>query len=720
MMLAKAPSPPVSLNTTPFTSSSSSVAYPFSFRPRLFPSRAIGARRLPGGRARDVAVRSGGYTRTPLGTPGAYQLTDDETGERFIVWGGSDDTADSPLPPEDVLRWKPPRKSGGGGGGSSGGNHHGSTLRKDDSPTASVSGLGRSFGRLKSQRVKAVAEKSSKLKQASHKDYESAAENVPFDVPDLSNSKLDQLGNKKKAAILGLGGKDSGAYQSKAANDAAASTDTEDVDHLVHRMEPDKHGISATRVVGSEHSVRSSNADFRGWGRGVSLDDYRSESKDLYSHRKVSSNSDFHSQKSFEDLGCSDFMIESLRKQRFLRPSHIQAMAFKPVIEGKTCIIADQSGSGKTLAYLAPVVQRLRQEELQGLSKSFSRSPRVVILVPTAELASQVLSNCRSISKFGAPFRSMVATGGFRQKTQLENLEEGVDVLIATPGRFIFLVKECFLELILDADFSPCYTTNKDLYVAIAVILDEVDILCNDEGFEAAYQSIINSSPVATQYLFVTATLPVDIYYKIVEIVPDCVVIMGPGIHRTSPHLEEFLIDCSGEEDSEKTSDTAFLNKKSALIQLAEESPVTKTIVFCNKIETCRKVENALKRVDRKGAHTRVLPFHAAVSQESRQANMKEFAASPSKDFSLFLVCTDRASRGIDFTGVDHVILFDFPRDPSEYVRRVGRTARGAEGKGKAFVFAIGKQVSLARRIMERNRRGHPLHDVPSAYESMR
>jgi len=72
-----------------------------------------------------------------------------------------------------------------------------------------------------------------------------------------------------------------------------------------------------------------------------------------------------------------------------------------------------------------------------------------------------------------------------------------------------------------------------------SVILDEVDILCKDEEFEAAFQSIINSSPVATQYLFVTATLPVDIYSKIVEIFPDCEVIMGPGIHRTSPHLEE-------------------------------------------------------------------------------------------------------------------------------------------------------------------------------------
>jgi ATP-dependent RNA helicase DDX18/HAS1 len=76
-----------------------------------------------------------------------------------------------------------------------------------------------------------------------------------------------------------------------------------------------------------------------------------------------------------------------------------------------------------------------------------------------------------------------------------------------------------------------------------------------------------------------------------------------------------------------------------------------------------------------------------------------------------------RASRGIDFSGVDHVVLFDFPRDPSEYVRRVGRTARGARGKGKAFIFVVGKQVGLARRIIERNEKGHPVHDVPNAYE---
>ncbi|CAN0890869.1 DEAD-box ATP-dependent RNA helicase 50 [Linum grandiflorum] len=420
---------------------------------------------------------------------------------------------------------------------------------------------------------------------------------------------------------------------------------------------------------------------------------------------KPSPGDDFFSRKSFRDVGCKEFIVDALKAQLFQRPSQIQAMAFAPVMEGKTCVIADQSGSGKTLAYLIPAIQRIKDEEAEAVGESAApKNPQVFIMVPTAELASQVLNNCRSISKSGVPFRSMVATGGFRQKTQLETLEQGVDVLIATPGRFLFLIKQGVLKL-------------EDLRCAV---LDEIDILFKDDDFEAALQLLINSSPITAQYLFVTATLPVDVYNKLVEMFPDCTMIMGPSMHRTSVGLEEVLVDCSGDIGAEKTPETAFDNKKSALLQLAEQSPVSKTIIFCNKIETCRKVENVLTRFDRKGVQARVLPFHAALAQESRVANMKEFMKpNHSTEQSLFLVCTDRASRGIDFAGVDHVVLFDFPRDPSEYVRRVGRTARGAGGKGKAFAFVVGKQVSLARKIIDRNQKGHPLHDVPAAYELM-
>ncbi|XP_047947970.1 DEAD-box ATP-dependent RNA helicase 50 isoform X1 [Salvia hispanica] len=536
---------------------------------------------------------------------------------------------------------------------------------------AGVGGMSRSFGRLKVQRVKDLVKESYRKKIQGDDQREKSSEYPNHDElyndPDLKEQR-------------------------------ESMSDEEDTSEA-----------SSSSVKSIGRGASSSGFPVlapKRWGGVEAADSYRRYRPDDLSKKelKFKASNDFFSRKSFTELGCSDIIVESLRKMQYVRPSHIQAMAFDSVIGGKSCIISDQSGSGKTLSYLIPLVQRLRQEEIEGLSKSTSQNPRVVILVPTAELASQVLNVCRSLSKVGVPFRSMVATGGFRQKTQLESLKQGIDVMIATPGRFTFLVNEGHLQL---SDIK-------------SAILDEVDILYNDEDFELALQTLVDLAPVTAQYLFVTATLPVEIYNKLVEVFPDCEVIMGPGVHRTSSRLEEFLVDCSGDERAEKNPDTAFLNKKNALLQLVGESPVTKTIVFCNKIETCRKVENALKRFDRKEIHVKVLPFHAALDQETRLANIEEFRHTPSKNMSLFLVCTDRASRGIDFAGVDHVVLFDFPRDPSEYVRRVGRTARGAGGAGKAFIFAVGKQVSLARRIIERNLKGHPLHDVPSAYEVMR
>lgn len=681
-----------------------------------------------------------------MDTPGAYQLTDDETGEKFIVWGGvDDDHHHSPVPSKDVLSWNPKKSKGyqpkihlddhtrdtdtpTSSSSSSRNGNQGSTgtermpvITNRDLPTTSAGGSAGNFGRLKAQRVRALVKKTSRMKQdISEDDSKLVVEDAPFGKSVSSHAKPEFIGRKKKENASRHERRVSRTSQSQDAMDVMQITGTTEYldhsdvplkqgfePHSEYRITPDKpHKFDSKTTTPETLVPKRSAANLRGWGGGGPVHDFKTESADLLKQRRklsTGSGSGFFSRKSFRDLGCTDYMIESLRGQLFLRPSNIQAMAFPPVIEGKSCIIADQSGSGKTLAYLAPIIQRLRQEELNALSKFSSQSPRVIILAPTAELASQVLSNCRSISKFGVPFKSMVVTGGFRQKTQLENLQQGVDVLIATPGRFMFLIKGGFLEL-----------TNLR-----CAVLDEVDILFNDDDFEGALRCLINSSPVATQYLFVTATLPVDIYYKLVEVFPDCEVIMGPGMHRISPGLEEVLVDCSGEDGVEKTPEAAFLNKKSAFLQLVERSPVSKTIVFCNKIDTCRKVENILRRFDRKGIRVQVLPFHAAVAQESRLANMKEFFRSQSNEVSQFLVCTDRASRGIDFAGVDHVVLFDFPRDPSEYVRRVGRTARGAGGKGKAFIFVVGKQVALARRITERNRKGHPLHDVPAAYELM-
>ena len=146
------------------------------------------------------------------------------------------------------------------------------------------------------------------------------------------------------------------------------------------------------------------------------------------------------------------------------------------------------------------------------------------------------------------------------------------------------------------------------------------------------------------------------------------------------------------------TEETGFRRKAAALFAVLQEQRATRTIVFCNKIDTCRDVENFLNRSLRQDERVEVLPHHAAIVEQRREQNLRRFLAPPASsradaDDRLVLVCTDRASRGIDSVWVEHVVLFDMPRDPSEYVRRVGRTARGAGNGGVVTVLALGRQV---------------------------
>lgn len=178
----------------------------------------------------------------------------------------------------------------------------------------------------------------------------------------------------------------------------------------------------------------------------------------------------------------------------------------------------------------------------------------------------------------------------------------------------------------------------------------------------------------------------------------------------------EQIVDCSG--GTEITEESGIQRKSVAMLASLQEQKSARTIVFCNKIETCRKVENFLNR-SIIGNDVEVLPYHAAIAGEKRDANLSRFLCTPKQDDGkeekrLILVCTDRASRGVDSSFVDHVILFDFPREPSEYVRRVGRTARGAGGQGVVTVLVLGRQVKLAQHVSGRNQKGLPVHSIPA------
>lgn len=201
-----------------------------------------------------------------------------------------------------------------------------------------------------------------------------------------------------------------------------------------------------------------------------------------------------------------------------------------------------------------------------------------------------------------------------------------------------------------------------------------------------------------------------------------------PGVVFPCPGLTEELVDCSGGEVS---LEAGTQRKLEALDQALARHKAARALVFCNKLETCRRVENHLLRAGAVAGRV-VLPYHEAVRDDIKRRNLETFLAPPSSSSSsgggggassrlfgqqqqqqVVLVCTDRTSRGIDSMFCEHVVLFDFPRDPSEYVRRVGRTARGAGGKGVVSILVLGKQVPLAQEIIARGEKGVPVHRVP-------
>jgi ATP-dependent RNA helicase DDX18/HAS1 len=165
----------------------------------------------------------------------------------------------------------------------------------------------------------------------------------------------------------------------------------------------------------------------------------------------------------------------------------------------------------------------LKADEARTLGKSLSKKPRVLVLVPTGELAAQVLGNFRALSKGGVPCRSIVITGGFKWKTQVESLEGGADVVVATPGRLLQLLE----------------SGNIHFDNLKSVVLDEVDVLFDDEDFSKALETINKAASIKVQYIHVTATLPVDIHDDLLERYPDCLSLMGPSLHRTAIGLQE-------------------------------------------------------------------------------------------------------------------------------------------------------------------------------------
>jgi len=407
---------------------------------------------------------------------------------------------------------------------------------------------------------------------------------------------------------------------------------------------------------------------------------------------------------SWAELGVGAELCAVLPALGAPRPSHIQAALWRflaqPAAAARSphCWVTDAAGSGKTLAYLLPLLAQLRAAEARGAPRAAPGCPHVLVLAPTSELAQQVHGVVRQLSQGGVRLRSALATGGHAQRTQVQALAQGCEVLVGTPGRLAALAEAGALQL-------------TDLR---ALVLDEADVLAGPHGdFGQEVEPLAGGAPPGCRRLLVTATLPPDCRQHLQERLlrgARAEQVQGPGLHRPAQGCEEQLVDCSG--GAEASPQAAFRRKAEALLRVLASRGAggTPTLVFCNTMESCREVENALKRRDRRERRFSVLPLHAAVAPDQRALALQALRSPPPPGAPApVVVATDRASRGLDCAGVGHVVLFDFPRDASEYVRRVGRTARGAGGRGRVTVLVLGRQVPLARELMARNARGEAL-----------
>ena len=416
------------------------------------------------------------------------------------------------------------------------------------------------------------------------------------------------------------------------------------------------------------------------------------------------------------------------------RPSRIQSVAWPVLLQGKNAIVAEQTGSGKTLGYLIPLLRRAlaatKKQSNTQRKKLSNGAPQILVLAPTAELADQVRAVCDKLSE-NVPFSTMVVTATGKYSTSIRDQirmiqRTPVDVLISTPGRLSTIVRTRNSGLDLSSRLQ-------------SIVLDEVDILMMDNvntlnedpkgdndtfgpQLRAIGQAVERVEDI--QFVFVTATLPDKIVKTVTSEFPNVVQVRGPGLHRVAPSMTERLIDVSVPSADNRNSKLGMQVKAKQLLKTLRMTRCRRTLIFCNTVQSCRAVENLMRRSDRKRQRLDVRAYHNAMTPEARNANLDIFSNAGQKykqnqqqnqaeelrnygnkggkkDLDHVLVCTDRAARGVDFgaSPVDHVVLFDFPRDPAEYVRRVGRTARAGR-EGTCTVFAYGWQLPIARTVM--------------------
>jgi superfamily II DNA/RNA helicase len=341
---------------------------------------------------------------------------------------------------------------------------------------------------------------------------------------------------------------------------------------------------------------------------------------------------------SFNDFGLAEPILRALSEEKYVTPTPIQAQTIPLLLAKRDVVGIAQTGTGKTAAFALPILNTLAANRVRPQPKHC----RVLVLSPTRELSGQILDSFRAYGRH-LRIQSALAIGGVNMNPQVRSLAHGVDVLVATPGRLLDLVKSHALRL-----------DSVEMFV-----LDEADRML-DMGFIHDIRKIVAKLPKERQTLLFSATMPADIAELARHMLKD------PAKVAVTPQATTV------ERIAQRIIHTDRGNKPKILSDLLREEKVDRVLVFTRTKHGADKVVRGLNK-DGIAAEA----IHGNKSQNQRERVLKNFRDGRVRT----LVATDIAARGIDVDGVSHVINFDLPNIPESYVHRIGRTARaGADG----------------------------------------
>ena len=346
----------------------------------------------------------------------------------------------------------------------------------------------------------------------------------------------------------------------------------------------------------------------------------------------------------FENLGLDPALVKAVDAIGYEAPTPIQREAIPAILAGRDVIGTAQTGSGKTAAFLLPILQRLMKQP--------AGKTRALILSPTRELAAQTEAALRPLAK-GTRIRGAAVYGGVGMAPQEHALRAGVDVVVATPGRLLDHMER----------------RNVDFRGLQVLVLDEADRML-DMGFLPDVRRIVGALPRERQTLLFSATMPPEIETLSRSIMRDPVLISVSPPHRPPPTIRHEVYPVPQHL------------KTALLIQLLGREDMLSVLVF---VRTKRRADRVARQVEY--ARFPVARIHGDRSQSQRELALEGFRSGRHQ----VLVATDVAARGIDVTGISHVVNYDVPMVPLDYVHRVGRTAR-MEAEGEAITFVSSEE----------------------------